>query len=1077
MPRKRHAFDAAMREYCDRNYHQVLPITAEKVHQEKVQQEKLKAVKARLNFEEALQHSESGTPSKSRDLKKRIGSRRVRSMSESPEPRRDHSEKNASKIRLKFTTSNREIGNPRKSLCGDEMMRVTTTFLGGEVAASNHKRKKPFSLWKQQEAAQKQNFKKGGFQNQHRSEQKQDMFTLLTKTPKEILALDKGKFKPPPLMTTPIEKRNASNFCELHGEVGHTTDECIHLKRQIKEMLKAGKLSHLIKELKKAMGKIRKRQQKIRKPQEEDKTEGPMIIEAEMGGHFVHHMYVDGGSSSEILYKHCFNRFRPEVRNQMVPATTSLFGFSGEIIWPLGKISLLVKIGDEEHSTSAWMNFIIVRFPSLYSEIIERPGIRRIQAVQSTAHRMLNFLVTGGTVTLRSTTIIPLECTMVSGPGVPQPVSIHLQNKKGQEGERNKAIYEEVEKLVDVGIIKEVHYHSWLSNPVMVKKHDGSWRMCMDFKDLNKACLKDGYPLPKIDWKEVIKDIKETFKTLREINMKLNPKKCTFVMREGMFLGYKVNADELKVSSDKVEAVICLPSPKCLKDVQRLKLANLNRFLSNLAEKSLPFFKTLKKCTKKSDFQWTAEAETSFKQMKTLISELLWDGKQMPIYFVSRALQGLEINYTPMEKSMLALVSANKRLKRYFHAHTIVVITEQPIKHMLSNPEVAGRLLKWRFELEEHYIHYRPRTSRKGQILADFIVKRPEDDPQDTPMKDKEELTDPWILFTNGSSCIDGSGAGLIITNSEGVEFTYNLRFRFDATNNEAEYEALIAGLWIAEQMGVKNLQANVNSWLLANQVNGTYIEKEPGMIKYLEKVKALTSTFKEFSIKQVPRGANKKVDALSKMESTSFAHLIKQVLVEELKEKSIGENEVLVVVEEWCTWMTQIHEYLIEDIPLEKKRKARAIRHKARRYVVTNGVLYKRSFLGPWLRCVGLMQENYVLREIHEGSCSMHTGLRPFGRKREQARIREAKIKAKMEKYYNTRVRNTSFKPGDIVYQNNETSHAEDGGKLGPKWEGPYEVTEALGKGAYKLRDRNGNILSRTRNVCNSKKFYVHEM
>ncbi|GKD57048.1 reverse transcriptase domain-containing protein, partial [Tanacetum coccineum] len=250
---------------------------------------------------------------------------------------------------------------------------------------------------------------------------------------------------------------------------------------------------------------------------------------------------------------------------------------------------------------------------------------------------------------------------------------------------------------------------------------------------------------------------------------------------------------------------------------------------------------------------------------------------------------------------------------------------------MLSNPEVTGRLLKWRFELEEHDIHYRPRTPFKGHILLDFIVEHPKDDPPDTPMEDNEELPDPWILFTDGSSCIDGSGAGLIIMNSEGMEFTYALRFRFNATNNEAEYEALIAGLRIAEQMGVKNLQANVDSRLVANQVNGTYIAKEPGMIKYLEKVKNLTSTFKEFSIKQVPRGENKKADALSKMASTSFAHLSKQVLVEELKEKSIDEKEVLAVVEEeGRTWMTPIYEYLTEEILPEEKRKARAIRRKA---------------------------------------------------------------------------------------------------------------------------------------------------
>ncbi|GJU47458.1 reverse transcriptase domain-containing protein [Tanacetum coccineum] len=132
----------------------------------------------------------------------------------------------------------------------DEIWKITTAFLRGEVAAGNQEHKKTFPPWKQQDAGHGQNFKKGGFKNQQRSEKRQEGFALLMKTPKEILALDKGKFKPPPPMTTPMEKRNASKFCEFHGEVGHTTDECMHLKRQIEEMLKAGKLSHLIKELK-----------------------------------------------------------------------------------------------------------------------------------------------------------------------------------------------------------------------------------------------------------------------------------------------------------------------------------------------------------------------------------------------------------------------------------------------------------------------------------------------------------------------------------------------------------------------------------------------------------------------------------------------------------------------------------------------------------------------------------------------------------------------------------------------------------------------------------------------------------
>ncbi|GJS50989.1 reverse transcriptase domain-containing protein [Tanacetum coccineum] len=125
--------------------------------------------------------------------------------------------------------------------------------------------------------------------------------------------------------------------------------------------------------------------------------------------------------------------------------------------------------------------------------------------------------------------------------------------------------------------------------------------------------------------------------------------------------------------------------------------------------------------------------------------------------------------------------------------------------------------------------------------------------------------------------------------------------------------------------MGVKNLQANVDSRLVANQVNGSYVAKESGMVQYLKRVKTLASNFKEFSIKQVPRSENKKADALSKIASTSFAHLSKQVLVEELKEKSIHEREVLAIVEEEeQTWMTPIYEYLTKEILPEDKKKAR---------------------------------------------------------------------------------------------------------------------------------------------------------
>ncbi|GKD37555.1 reverse transcriptase domain-containing protein [Tanacetum coccineum] len=233
-----------------------------------------------------------------------------------------------------------------------------------------------------------------------------------------------------------------------------------------------------------------------------------------------------------------------------------------------------------------------------------------------------------------------------------------------------------------------------------------------------------------------------------------------------------------------------------------------------------------------------------------------------------------------MEKLVLALVSASKRVKRYFQAHTFIVITYQTIKEMLLNPEVTGRLLKKSFELEEHDIQYRPRISVKGKILADFMVERPEDNLEDTLIDDAKELPDPWTLFIDGSSCADGFGAGLILTNPEGMEFTYAVRCR-----NE-----------------------------------------------------------------------NKKADALSKIASTSFAHLSKQVLVKELKEKSISAAEVLAVVEdEGDTWMTPIFKYLMDGtLPVEGK-KARAVKRKSWRFglpgeiILDNGKQFQDNPFKDW--------------------------------------------------------------------------------------------------------------------------------
>nr|GEY85206.1 reverse transcriptase domain-containing protein [Tanacetum cinerariifolium] len=273
--------------------------------------------------------------------------------------------------------------------------------------------------------------------------------------------------------------------------------------------------------------------------------------------------------------------------------------------------------------------------------------------------------------------------------------------------------------------------------------------------------------------------------------------------------------------------------------------------------------------------------------------------------------------------------------------------------------------------LSDRRIGVRPRNAHSHPSREKLDEAPPDTSVAETPQES-------WILFTDGLLCVDGSGTGLILTSPKVTEFTYALRFQFTATNNNAEYEALIVGLWIVAQMGVHNVYVSVDSNLVTNQVLGTYVAKEENMIKYLEKTKSLVSGFANFSISQVLRSKNKKANTLSKIVSTSFAHLSKQVFVKLLKEKSIQEKEVATGVEEdGPTWMTTIMEYLKDETHQDDRNESSKLRIKARQYELLEEVLYRRSFLKPWLRCVRLLQADYMIREIHEGSCNMHAGPR----------------------------------------------------------------------------------------------------
>ncbi|GJW02458.1 reverse transcriptase domain-containing protein [Tanacetum coccineum] len=475
--------DEALREYCDRNYHQILPIIAEKVHQEKAQQEKLKAVKARLNFEETSHHSESGTPIRRRGLKERLGPRYVRSRSGSPEPRRGRSEspkKKGSERKAVFKRLEKgvfhRLGDKGKSVSvySDDSRRRSYHSSHRDTEschqssrsrttepASERRYNKRASSRRTEELSESEGSAGGHWKSKVKRPkssveddlsqpwvcEETDPFTpriryfdfLKTRMPSHIKTYDGSEdpedhlkifqsaakterwamptwchmfnstltgnarvwFDDLPKETIDsyddLKKAFLENYLqqkkcikdpvEIHNirqRDGESTEEFVRRKDKVMAILMVQPWERVARQ-RITQSFSPNSEKKIPPLGEDEGMEGPMITEAEIGGYCVH-------------------------------PTTHSIGFSGEIIWPIRQIQLLITIGDEEHSALALMNFVVVRSPSPYNGIIGRPGVRKLQVVPSTVHGMLKIPVEGGVITLKTSRLVPLECAMVSGP-------------------------------------------------------------------------------------------------------------------------------------------------------------------------------------------------------------------------------------------------------------------------------------------------------------------------------------------------------------------------------------------------------------------------------------------------------------------------------------------------------------------------------------------------------------------------------------------------------------------------------------------------------------------------------------
>ena len=254
---------------------------------------------------------------------------------------------------------------------------------------------------------------------------------------------------------------------------------------------------------------------------------------------------------------------------------------------------------------------------------------------------------------------------------------------------------------------------------------------------------------------EHLGDLRIIFEVLRNYKLCLNASKCSFGVGSGKFLGYMVTHKGIEVNPDQIKAINNLRSPQNPKEVQKLigMAVALNRFISRSADRCRPFFLLINKW---KGFEWTEECATAFQQLKAYLARLpimsspepnevlfayiavapyavslvliqVHNGVQRPVYYVSKSLHEAEVRYLPLEKAILAVVLDTRKLPHYFQAHTIVVLTQLLLKTILQSADYTGRIAKWGTILGAFDIKYMPRTSIKGQVLADFVAEFTED--------------------------------------------------------------------------------------------------------------------------------------------------------------------------------------------------------------------------------------------------------------------------------------------------------------------------------------------------------------